>query len=100
MQALLGITPPDDRLGCLQDIQWYDGAWGYFPTHTLGATTAATLFAAANQARTETPEASGRGAFGPLMGWTAGEVLALASFAGLERLASTCPASLTAPADA
>src|SRR3546814_2042838 len=36
MQALLGITPPDDRLGCLQDIHWYDGAWGYFPTYTLG----------------------------------------------------------------
>ncbi len=41
MQALLGLTPPDDRLGCLQDIHWYDGAWGYFPTYTLGAMTAA-----------------------------------------------------------
>ena len=35
MQALLGITPPDDAQGCLQDIHWYDGAFGYFPSYTL-----------------------------------------------------------------
>src|SRR3954454_8029593 len=40
MRELLGIVPPDDRLGCLQDVHWYDGAWGYFPTYTLGAMTA------------------------------------------------------------
>src|SRR3546814_10626637 len=79
MQALLGITPPDDRLGCLQDIHWYDGAWGYFPTYTLGAMTAAQLFAAAKQARPEIPEALGRGDFAPLMGWLAGQVHAQAS---------------------
>src|SRR3546814_17050715 len=84
MQALLGITPPDDRLGCLQDIHWYDGAWGYFPTYTLGAMTAAQLFAAAKQARPEIPEALGRGDFAPLMGWLAGQVHAQASSAGFE----------------
>ncbi len=69
MRELLGITPPDDRLGCLQDIHWYDGAWGYFPTYTLGAMTAAQLFAAAKAARPEIPEAIGRGDFAPLMSW-------------------------------
>ena len=69
LKELLGITPPDDRLGCLQDIHWYDGAWGYFPTYTLGAMTAAQLFAAAKKARPEIPEALGRGDFAPLMGW-------------------------------
>src|SRR5437763_12246047 len=44
MADLLGIVPPSDREGCLQDIHWYDGAWGYFPTYTLGAMTAAHLF--------------------------------------------------------
>src|SRR5262249_55811418 len=29
MQELLGITPPDDRQGCLQDIHWFEGAFGY-----------------------------------------------------------------------
>ena len=69
MTQLLGITPPDDRLGCLQDIHWYDGAWGYFPTYTLGAMTAAQLFAAATTAVPEIPAAIGRGDFAPLMAW-------------------------------
>ena len=47
MRELLGIVPPDDALGCLQDIHWPDGGWGYFPTYTLGALAAAQLFAAA-----------------------------------------------------
>ncbi|SME94590.1 carboxypeptidase Taq [Tistlia consotensis] len=66
---LLGMTPPDDRLGCLQDIHWYDGAFGYFPTYTLGALIAAQLFDAARRARPEIPQAIGRGDFTPLLGW-------------------------------
>ncbi|MFQ5774717.1 MAG: carboxypeptidase M32 [Kiloniellaceae bacterium] len=69
MEALLGIRPPDDRLGCLQDIHWYDGAWAYFPTYTLGAMAAAQLFAAAKAAVPEIPQALGQGDFAPLMGW-------------------------------
>ncbi len=86
MQELLGVTPPNDGLGCLQDIHWYDGAWGYFPTYTLGAMTAAQLFAAAKQARPEIPEALGRGDFAPLMGWLAENVHAQASSAGFEQI--------------
>ena len=51
--ALLGIVPPDDARGCLQDIHWYDGAFGYFPSYTLGAMAAAQLMAAA---RREVPD--------------------------------------------
>ncbi|MDH3242398.1 MAG: carboxypeptidase M32 [Alphaproteobacteria bacterium] len=69
MEELLGLTPPDDALGCLQDIHWYDGAWGYFPTYTLGAMAASQLFAAARRARPEIPDALARGDFTPLMGW-------------------------------
>jgi carboxypeptidase Taq len=69
MKSLLGIRPPSDREGCLQDIHWYDGAWGYFPTYTLGAMTAAQLFDAACRARPEIPEALGHGDFAPLLGW-------------------------------
>ncbi len=81
LQALLGIRPPNDRLGCLQDIHWYDGAWGYFPTYTLGAMTAAQLFAAAKTARPEIPAALAGGDFRPLMGWLAEQVHAKASSA-------------------
>ena len=69
MEQLLGIRPTEDRLGCLQDIHWYDGAFGYFPTYTLGAMTAAQIFAAAKQAVPEIPEAIAQGDFAPLMGW-------------------------------
>jgi carboxypeptidase Taq len=69
MQDLLGITPPTDREGCLQDIHWFDGAWGYFPTYTLGAMTAAQLFDAARRAHPEIPESIARGDFTPLLGW-------------------------------
>ena len=49
LRALLGVAPDNDRDGCLQDIHWYDGAWGYFPTYTLGALIAAQLFEAARE---------------------------------------------------
>ncbi|MSO70621.1 MAG: carboxypeptidase M32 [Alphaproteobacteria bacterium] len=76
---LLGLAPPNDRLGCLQDIHWPSGGFGYFPTYTLGAMTAAQLFAAAKQARPEIPEALGRGDFSPLVGWLKTEVHGRAS---------------------
>ena len=69
MKKLLGIVPPSDREGCLQDIHWYDGAWGYFPTYTLGAMTAAQLFEAACRAQPSIPTAIGRGDFAPLLTW-------------------------------
>ena len=79
MERLLGIRPPDDRRGCLQDIHWYDGAWGYFPTYTLGALTAAQLFAAAKRADPSIPSAIGKGDFRPLLAWLREHVHAKAS---------------------
>lgn len=46
MKELLGVTPPTNREGCLQDIHWSMGAFGYFPTYTLGNLYAAHLFEA------------------------------------------------------
>jgi len=69
LQNILGITPPSDREGCLQDIHWFDGAWGYFPTYTLGAMTAAQLFAKAKSDKPEILPSIARGDFAPLLGW-------------------------------
>jgi carboxypeptidase Taq len=69
MRELLGVVPPDDRLGCLQDIHWPAGAFGYFPCYTLGAMLAAQLFGAARAQVPGVLEAIGRGDFGPLLGW-------------------------------
>jgi carboxypeptidase Taq len=68
-QKLLGITPPNDRLGCLQDIHWYGGSWGYFPTYTLGAMCAAQLFKAAQTADPSILPGIGQGDFKPLLTW-------------------------------
>jgi len=86
MEDLLGLTPPNDALGCLQDIHWYDGAWGYFPTYTLGAMAAAQLFAAARRAKPEIPEALTKGDFTPLMGWLRENVHRKASSLSTDRL--------------
>ena len=69
MRDLLGLTPTSDREGCLQDVHWPSGAFGYFPTYTLGALAAAQLFAAARDALPGLPAALSRGEFGPLFRW-------------------------------
>ena len=65
----LGITPPNDREGCLQDLHWFDGAWGYFPTYTLGALIAAQLFEAAKVDMPEIISGITEGNFKPLFYW-------------------------------
>jgi carboxypeptidase Taq len=69
MRELLGVAPNNDREGCLQDIHWYDGNWGYFPTYTLGALIAAQLFEAARRDITDLTAAIAAGEFTPLLGW-------------------------------
>jgi carboxypeptidase Taq len=74
MHGLLGVTPSGDADGCLQDIHWPSGAFGYFPTYTLGALAAAQLFRAAKRAEPELLAAIGRGDFAPLLAWLRREV--------------------------
>jgi carboxypeptidase Taq len=69
MQEMVGIEPPDDRDGCMQDIHWMIGGFGYFPTYTLGAMIAAQLFAAAKEQDPEIVPSIRRGEFGPLLSW-------------------------------
>ena len=42
----LGVIVPDDKQGCLQDIHWSHGSFGYFATYSLGSMYAAQLYAA------------------------------------------------------
>lgn len=60
----LGITPPNDTLGCLQDIHWSFGAVGYFPTYFLGNLYAAQFYRAAARAL---PDLEGQIAGGELL---------------------------------
>jgi len=43
MQSRLGVTPVNDAEGCLQDIHWSVGAFGYFPSYAIGAIIAGQL---------------------------------------------------------
>src|SRR5690606_1950244 len=71
---LLGVVPPDDRLGCLQDIHWPSGAIGYFPTYTMGAIAASQLFSAAVARDAEVRARLTHGDFGPLLAFLREEV--------------------------
>ena len=46
-EAYLGIRPETDSEGCLQDVHWANGSFGYFPAYSLGSVIAAQLYAAA-----------------------------------------------------
>jgi carboxypeptidase Taq len=74
MAQLLGVAVPSDRMGCMQDIHWMDGAFGYFPTYTLGAMAAAQIYQAAAKALPDLPQHLSLGEFKPLMTWLADNV--------------------------
>ena len=46
-RKLLGVTVPDDKKGCLQDVHWSHGSFGYFPTYSLGSFYAAQFYTTA-----------------------------------------------------
>lgn len=70
MQQYLGLTTEGNyRNGCMQDIHWTDGGFGYFPSYTLGAMYAAQLFQAARKALPELDNQLNEGNFSPLFGW-------------------------------
>jgi carboxypeptidase Taq len=69
MQSYLGVIPPTDAEGVLQDIHWASGLIGYFPTYTLGNIISVQLFEAARRDHPGLVEEIGRGQFAPLLGW-------------------------------
>jgi carboxypeptidase Taq len=76
----LGLVVPNDAVGCLQDVHWSAGLWGYFPTYALGAILAAQLFDAACRACPDIPTMLGRGDFSSLRDWLGFNVYAKGSF--------------------
>jgi carboxypeptidase Taq len=99
MRALLGVVPPDDARGCLQDIHWYDGAFGYFPSYTLGAMAAAQLMAAARRAVAGLDEALARGELAPLIQWLRRRVHGRGSLLGFNDLLREATGKPLDPAD-
>ncbi len=65
----LGVEPAHDGEGCLQDVHWSAGLFGYFPTYTLGNIYGAQLFARAGEELADLPSQIARGEFRPLLDW-------------------------------
>ena len=68
-EKYLGLTPPDDARGCLQDIHWSGGGIGYFPTYSLGNLYAAQFFEQARQEVGDLNAQFAEGVFEPLKNW-------------------------------
>ncbi|MBM85067.1 MAG: carboxypeptidase M32 [Rhodospirillaceae bacterium] len=86
MEFSLGIVPQDDKMGCMQDIHWYSGSIGYFPTYTLGALCAAQLFRAVRAAIPDIDERIASGQFCELLNWLRTHVHSLGSYHDTESL--------------
>lgn len=70
MQRLLGVdTRGDFKDGCLQDVHWPEGLFGYFPCYSLGAMYAAQWFAAMRRELPELDARIARGELTPVFDW-------------------------------
>ena len=69
VEQRLGIRPANDVEGCLQDIHWAVGSFGYFPSYALGAVIAAQLYESLRADVPALDEQIARGEFGGLFGW-------------------------------
>ncbi|HMU65515.1 MAG TPA: carboxypeptidase M32 [Cellvibrionaceae bacterium] len=87
MQAYLGLsTVGNFKDGCMQDIHWPLGSFGYFPSYTLGAMYAAQLFNAAKQVIPKLSDKISAGDLAPLFAWLNEHIWAKASFMATDDL--------------
>jgi carboxypeptidase Taq len=69
MNEYLGLTPPNDALGVLQDIHWSGGGFGYFSTYALGNLISCQLWEVINQDIPDLPDQIRQGKFTELRAW-------------------------------
>lgn len=69
MQEYLGLTPPDDRRGVLQDVHWSAGAFANFPCYTIGNIMSAQVLAAAHRHLPDLASQLAQGDYAGLLGW-------------------------------
>jgi carboxypeptidase Taq len=69
MQDYLGLIPPDDAQGVLQDVHWSSGYIGYFPTYALGNLISLQLWEAIHEDLPDLEEQIRRGEFASLLAW-------------------------------
>ncbi len=69
MRDYLGLTPPNDAQGVLQDIHWSSGYIGYFPTYALGNLISAQLWECLQRDIPNLSDQIRQGEFGDLLAW-------------------------------
>lgn len=74
MESMLGIRPKKNSEGCLQDIHWSCGAFGYFPTYSLGTMYAAGFFDTFQKKYPDWESSVGRGELGFIREWLGEEI--------------------------
>jgi len=74
MNDYLGIVPPNDALGVLQDVHWSSGLMGYFSTYTLGNLISAQLWEEINKDIKDLDDQIRKGKFDVLLGWLRGKI--------------------------
>ena len=90
MQSYLGLSTQDNyRDGCMQDIHWTGGAFGYFPSYTLGAIYAAQLFDAAENSINGLRDKIQRGELTELFAWLKANIWQRASTMPTDELIRT-----------
>ncbi|HKW82391.1 MAG TPA: carboxypeptidase M32 [Burkholderiaceae bacterium] len=99
MQSLLGIdTRGDYRNGCMQDVHWAAGAFGYFPCYTLGAMYAAQWFATIRAGWPDLDARIGRGELAPVFEWLRDNIWTQASRWSSQELATRASGEALNPA--
>ena len=68
-QKYLGVTVPDDKTGCLQDIHWSHGSFGYFATYSLGSMYGAQMYASIKKENITTEASLAAGDTKPVLDW-------------------------------
>lgn len=86
MADRLGVRPRNDAEGCLQDVHWAVGSFGYFPTYAIGAVIAGQLYEKLRADRPELDEEIAAGYFAGLFDWLREHVHRLGASVGMHEL--------------
>ncbi|MFZ1905923.1 MAG: carboxypeptidase M32 [Steroidobacteraceae bacterium] len=86
MEQRLSVRPASDVEGCLQDIHWAVGSFGYFPSYALGAVIAAQLYESLRADVQGLDEQLARGEFSGLLGWLRTQVYGLGAKVPVQEL--------------
>ena len=86
----LGVHVPDDNKGCLQDVHWSHGSFGYFPTYTLGSLYAVQIFDTYRKSRPGWATDVSSGNLSPLKEWLSTHVYPFGRFYNSLELCNIC----------